>query len=388
MSGAAASGDASAQVTSAVTDSAHTPHTAATTTTPFKSYTDFLHTQRQQWIEKFQADDVYQYAFADIIERYRNLIHRLASEREKRDKLQKLVNEHKIPSSLRITTHRNAQFTDEADHLSLYKPFKDTIISLGQETEKKITEQVLLAREAYIKYLKQLSNTDNYLKSSMETFTKIIHAWADEHDSLHGVTSSIPHSPISTSSASRPTTTHTRPVSENPLAFPVKEALEATKQEVQRMIHDTISKQVSASRKAAMERKRKTEADLKAQETVVAGAHNGQTIAAIARREVTTQLLAAKHQDPPPPSPASTTSRSRVTNAWTQHLMNTIEQPPIPAAALAPGQAHPKSQRTDKNHQTAARRSTDDNSSSSFRRGGGPPNTQQQKGGKGNHTKQ
>lgn len=189
----------------------------------------------------------------------------------------------KLPASLSLKIVHNLRLPEVPGDASFYKDQIDVLKKLEVDTQKIIYEQIVAARTKHLHHLTQQSNTQAFITREVLAFTQIVSAWADQHDSL--VSAAPP------AAAAADNAVASGPASD-PNAFPRKAAIDSFESSLHQIVESHTALMIQKSIDSSEKQKQQLAADNSAQEQVLGGAHNGQTIEKLASR------AAEKHIQP------------------------------------------------------------------------------------------
>lgn len=180
-----------------------------------------------------------------------------------------------LPRSIRLDFTTQVKFPKVVDNPAFFKEQIDALEKLELDTANTIYRHLLEGRTKLVKHLKQQSNKMTFISREMNTFRDIVNKFADQHDDL---------TPLLTQPAGPATDTQSQE------AFPRKEALQECETLLHKLIDDHIVQLVDSRLEADAAKQSERDADMAAQEQVLNGAHNGQTIQMIAQRAIMKHL--------------------------------------------------------------------------------------------------
>lgn len=195
-----------------------------------------------------------------------------------------------LPTSMRLKLLSIVRFKEVADRPDFYREEKEKLERAEHEASRQIYEATLSSKKKLITHLQGKINVNTFVSLRMQDFGKHLTSLADEFDKSNNG---------------------------GHACFPRQKAVTHFGQELAANLTKLIM-HIAEERRAEEQRKNARAAEeLQAQEKVLEGAHNGQTIAAIAQRAVQKEMKAHKNevrrqiqQTQPPRQPTSASHRA------------------------------------------------------------------------------
>lgn len=251
---------------------------------------------------------------------FRNLHEDLSDARLSLQQFQSACSKHapaiQLPMSMRLRLSDKANLTPVADSPAFYKAETDALRQLEVDTSKKAFDIIVAARERHIGHLHASTALPAFIAKEMQPYAKFVHLHcAKQRELLHlpAIVDDAPTGAASNDAAAS--------ASEPDGTFPAQSAIAHFEQTIRTDLTTWLSLQAQLAHDAGAKLAANRAEDSAAYEQVMAGAHNGETIAAVAARAAQNLLgpvrseLAALQRQRIAKSPAGPTARATATAA-------------------------------------------------------------------------
>jgi len=231
----------------------------------------------------FLARPAVQERFADACLSYERAVEELDAARATRDKFVAACTKHlpatSLPPSLQLKLVVRAKLTPVAGSPDFYSSEIAALQQIEKEASARIYDTLKQAKDRHVAHLQSQCNAHSFLERHLQEHKRFVSAFAADYDAAYGsppAASPAPADPAAASASSSACSS----------SFPLDAAVADFMQRLRSHISAHLMQGVDA-RRAEFERKQRAAAEeSKAQETVLAGAHTGQTIAMVAERTV------------------------------------------------------------------------------------------------------
>lgn len=248
---------------------------AASAHIPRKSPKPTVAPALKAFIEWHTVQQQYNDHFGDFL----TLSKQLKSARIARDAFDTVthMSDGNLPRSLQLRIVNRTLFPTVAHQPNFFKPDLEALQKLELDTAKQIAATILAAKQRHIEHLQTLANPLAFVTMAVTKFTSIVTMYADAMDKAHTDGAAAAASPAAAAAST----------SEVPLSslFPRIDAIAHFERTLRERIDEELARQVQADHQAKTTAATKAAASHQAQETVMTGAHDGSSIAAIATRE-------------------------------------------------------------------------------------------------------
>jgi len=231
--------------------------------------------------------------FASACSSYERAVEELDAARAARDKFVAACTKHlpatSLPPSLQLRLVTKAKLTPVAGSADFYGSELATLQQIEKEASTRIYDTLKQAKDKHVAHLQSQCNAHAFLHRSQQEHRQFVSAFAADYDAAYG-------SPPASSTAEAASAAASASSSASSSSFPLEAAVADFVQRLQSHISAHLMQGVDA-RRAEFERKQRAAAEeSKAQETVLAGAHTGQTIAMVAERTVAKRVAPLQKQ--------------------------------------------------------------------------------------------
>ncbi len=177
-----------------------------------------------------------------------------------------------LPGNLRLNLVKNSRFDSSKDQPAFAKESLDAMLALENATSKAAFDILCAAKAKWIAHLEERSNAAVHIAHHKALFVKVVRDYATRIDKK--LSPAVAAASASASSI-----------------FPVAAAIDFFHQSITATINACVFAQIEADIAADAKKESARAAEFTAQEAVLAGAHNGKTIAKIAVREIEKRIV-------------------------------------------------------------------------------------------------
>jgi hypothetical protein len=169
-----------------------------------------------------------------------------------------------LPKSMRLEIVNRTNLPTVEGHPEFFAADVAALRQIEKETSERVAKALITARQRHIDHLRKEVNLSSFLQSACAEYDTFVQEHAQSFASASGTAASD---------------------------FPSGQALEAFRKDLRARCEELLMNDIMKERQEKEEAKQEAIDDIKAQETVLAGAHTGATIKAIADKAVQEGLM-------------------------------------------------------------------------------------------------